>query len=99
MLQRFKEIYECVPLTISYTYISVQSKECYFSLYIAFVAFHQICVFIIIISFFDEVSNFCSRTLTNQKPELVIRNCQWYFMLSLTTQLTFTCLKSTIKAL
>ena len=28
-------------------------------------------------SFFDEVPNFRSRLLTNQKPEWVIRNCQW----------------------
>ena len=32
-------------------------------------------VFIIFISFFDEVSNFCNRILTNQKPELVMENC------------------------
>ena len=34
-------------------------------------------------SFFDEVSNFRNRILTNQKPELVIRNCQWNCMLEL----------------
>ena len=34
-------------------------------------------VFIIFIYFLDEVSNFRKRTLTNQKPELVIRNCSW----------------------
>ena len=39
-------------------------------------------VFIIFIScFFDKVSNLRNRTLTNQKPELVIRNCQWNCML------------------
>ena len=32
---------------------------------------HKICVFIIYISFFDEVSNF-RRILTNQKQELVV---------------------------
>ena len=32
------------------------------------------CVFIIFISFFDEVSNFRNRMLTIQKPELVIGN-------------------------
>ena len=37
----------------------------------------KICVFIIFIFFFDEVSNFCNRILTNKKPKLVIRNCQW----------------------
>ena len=36
------------------------------------VVFHQkICVFIMFISFFDEVSNFHNRILTKQKPELV----------------------------
>ena len=29
----------------------------------------------------DEVSNFCNRMLTNQKQELVIRNCQWNCMI------------------
>ena len=43
--------------------------------------FHQkICVFTIFISFFDKVSNFRSRILTDQKPEKVIRNCQWNCM-------------------
>ena len=49
-------------------------KKCYLMLF-----FHyKICVFIIFISFFffDEVSNFRSRILTNQKQELVVSNCQ-----------------------
>ena len=64
----------------------VQSKECYFKfthtlLWHFFVVFHQkICVFIIFISFFDEVSNFRNKILTNLKPELMIRNCQWNCM-------------------
>lgn len=29
------------------------------------------------ISFFDEVSNIYHRILTNQKQQLVMRNCQW----------------------
>ena len=33
-------------------------------------------VFYHFISFFDEVSNFCNRILTNQKHELVVSNCQ-----------------------
>ena len=44
-----------------------------------FCCFHQkkLCfvICIIFISFFDEVSNFRNRILTNQKPELTIRNC------------------------
>ena len=36
--------------------------------------------FIIFISLFDEVPNFRKRILTNQKPELVKRNCQWNCM-------------------
>ena len=38
------------------------------------------CVFIILISFFGEVSNFCNRILTNQKPGLVIKNWRWKCM-------------------
>ena len=30
--------------------------------------------------FCDEISNICNRMLTNQKPEYVIRNCQWNCM-------------------
>ena len=47
-----------------------------------FVVFHhKICVFIIFISFFDKVSNFCNRILTNQKRELVVSNCRRNCML------------------
>ena len=35
----------------------------------SFYCFHQKIVFIIFVSFFDEVSNFCNITLTNQKLE------------------------------
>ena len=49
----------------------------FFSIF--FVVFHhKICVFIIFISFSDEISNLCNRTLSNQKLELVVsnqRNC------------------------
>ena len=43
------------------------------------VVFHwKICIFIIFIFFFyDKVSNFRNRILTNQKLELLKRNCQW----------------------
>ena len=51
-------------------------KCCFLFLYVFwhfFAVFHQnFFVFIIFISFLDEVSNFCNRTLTNQKLELVI---------------------------
>ena len=40
-------------------------------------------VFFIFISFFDKVSNFHNRILSNQKPEQVIRNCQWNFVSNL----------------
>ena len=57
-------------------------KNCYLMLSCAFLAFfvvfhYKICVFIIFISFFDEVSNFRNRILTNQKRELAVSNCQW----------------------
>ena len=46
-----------------------------------FVVFHhKIRIFIIFVSFFDEVSNSCYRILTSQKLELMIRNFQCYFI-------------------
>ena len=30
---------------------------------------------LIIFILFDEVSNFCNRILTNEKPEFVVKNC------------------------
>ena len=83
----FQGPFECVPLTISYR--QFQSKECYCMFACTFLAFavvfvvlfvvvqQNICVFIIFISFFDKVSNFRNRILTNQTPELVIKICQW----------------------
>ena len=56
----------------------VQSKECYYTIFVVFR--HKIYVFIIFISFFDKVSNFRNRILTNQKRELVVSNCQWNCM-------------------
>ena len=47
-------------------------KQCYLMHLCTFVFHHKICVFIIFISFFDEVSNFRNRILTNQKWEYVI---------------------------
>ena len=41
-------------------------------------------IVIILIPFFDEVSNFRNRTLTNQKQELVVQNCQWNCMFFVT---------------
>ena len=52
---------------------------CYFFFFVVF--HHKICVFIIFISFFDKVSNFRNRILTNKKCELVVCNCQWNCML------------------
>ena len=37
---------------------------------------HKICVLSFLFLFFDKVSNFRNRTLTNQKRELVVSNCQ-----------------------
>ena len=46
----------------------------FFCLFVCLFVFHQkVCIFIIFIYFFDKASNFRSRVLTNQKPELVIR--------------------------
>ena len=65
----------------------VHSKERYFKFTCIFLSFFLLfftqkkCAFIIFISFFDKVSHFCSKILANQKPELVIRNCQWNCMI------------------
>ena len=57
----------------------VRNRECFFGIF--FVLFHhKICVFIILISYFDKVSNFRKRISTNQKQELVVQNCQWNCM-------------------
>ena len=57
---------------------TVKNAILYFYTFLFFVILHQkISVFIIFISFSDEVLNFCNRILTNQKLEQVIRNCQW----------------------
>ena len=56
----------------------IQSTECDFFL---FVSYQKICVFVIFISFSDEVSNFRNTILTNLKPELminVLNQREWY---------------------
>ena len=65
----------------------VHSKERYFKFTCIFLSFFLLfftqkkCAFIIFISFFDKVSHFCNKILANQKPELVIRICQWNCMI------------------
>ena len=56
---------------------------CLFILFCIFVVCHQkICFYHFhFFFFFDKVSNLRNRILTNQKPELMIRNCQWNCML------------------
>ena len=51
----------------------------FFWIFFSFINY-KICVFIIVSSLFDEVSNFSIRILTNQKQKLVIRTCQWNYM-------------------
>ena len=61
----------------------VQSKDCYLMFKYNFLAsfcFSLKRVFIILISFLMEVSNLRNRILTNQKPDYVVRNCKWNFM-------------------
>ena len=54
---------------LSYTFLAF--------FFVFFFVFHyKICVFIIFISFFDEVSNFRNRILTNQKHESTATHCQ-----------------------
>ena len=76
----------CISEVWSMLYQSVgraQSKECYFmftfifGIYLFLAVFHRkISVFIIFMSFSDELSNFRNRILTNQNSELVIKNRQ-----------------------
>ena len=63
---------------------SQKSYKCYYILFChVFVDFrYKICVFIIFISFFNEVSNFRNSVYTNKKRELMVSNCQWNCMLS-----------------
>ena len=37
----------------------------------------KICVFVILVSLVDEVTNFHNRIWTNHKSELTIKKCQW----------------------
>ena len=55
--------------------LSVMSSYIFYAFFfLLFFSFHhEICVFIIFISFFDEVASFQNRMLTNQKQKLVIR--------------------------
>ena len=53
----------------------VQYKEYFFSFLCLFFFHHKINAFIIFISFFDEVSNFCGRISTSQIQDLVVQNC------------------------
>ena len=58
----------------------VQSKKCYvmFTYFFGnFLFFIKNMCFMIFISLFDEVSIFRNRILTNQKPDLGIKNYQW----------------------
>ena len=58
----------------------VQNKEYVTWRHFFVFVYYEICVFIIFISFYGKVSNFCNRILTNQKQELMSRNCQWNCM-------------------
>ena len=62
----------------------VQSKRCYFIFTYTFLTFFLLLFFIKIsvflsfsFLFFDKVSNFHNRISISQKPEKVVRNCQW----------------------
>ena len=61
--------------------LSVLSSDICYAFFSYFFSFHhEICVFIIFISFFDEVANFQNRILTSQKQKLVIRIFQSNFV-------------------
>ena len=69
-------------------------KKCYLMLLSFMYPFgFFLCAFIISISFFNKVSNFRNKILTNQKRELVVSNCQWNCLKSSeVTQYYGTCL-------
>ena len=87
-------IYFIVSLSLKFgaCYITGQWSEfkvtnatlCLYILFWYFFIVHQnSCVFIILLSFFDEVSNYRNKILTNRKTELMKRNCQWNCMIDL----------------
>ena len=61
------------------------SDHFFFSFFMSFFIMKFVIIFI---SFFDEVSNFRKRILTNQKYELVVPNCQWNCMLDVAFRLS-----------
>ena len=63
---------------LSYTFLTI----------FFFMSFFIMKFVIIFISFFDEVSNFRKRILTNQKYELVVPNCQWNSMVDVAFRLS-----------
>ena len=76
------------PFYISDQWGKVRGKKCYFmctytisNIFLLF-SMKKNCVFFIFMIFCDEVPNFCNRILTCQKPELVIRNCQWNYVIT-----------------
>ena len=85
ILQNDTTSYFSVSLKFGACYMASQwggfkKKLCFifsFTFLAFFVAvFHHFCVFMISISFFDKVSNFRNRILTNQNYELVVSDCQ-----------------------
>ena len=83
-------LYFSIPVKFGACYITGQwgrgrSKQCNslftYTFLGFFVVFINKFVFLSFSFFFDEVSNFHKRILTNQKTELAIRNCQWDCML------------------
>ena len=68
-----------------------QNKQCRSVLTYSFLAFlfcfsSKNCALIVFVSFFDETPNLRNKILAKQKPELVIRNCQWNCILVLNFQ-------------
>ena len=62
----------------------VQGKDAILCWHLTFLVlvfvFHKDLSFIIFISFFDKILSFKKRILSNQKPGLVIKHCQWNCM-------------------
>ena len=62
------------------------SKKCYFVFecpllnFVCYFLAKKLCFYHFHLFFFEILSNFRNRIITNRKLELVIRNCQWNCM-------------------
>ena len=68
---RIRKAWNILTLRIDRTTLSICALIRHF--FVDFLFHQKSCAFVIFISFFDELSNFRNRILTNQTPKLVVR--------------------------